>query len=134
MKKVLFLLPLAFSLHAADSAKYDEKRRLFCELTSMTPLLSDLQKGDIRDGWLRIQNDMYYSIEIGGWVMMRYGSNDGVNISNTQKSLYIKDYVGLTKFDKTTGKVTMNYSTKDMSQKLVWSCDIGKNQPNNSEM
>ncbi|WP_282175154.1 hypothetical protein [Vibrio diabolicus] len=50
MKKVLFLLPLAFSLNAADSANYDEKRRLFCELTSMTPLLSDLQKGDIRDG------------------------------------------------------------------------------------
>ncbi|MEZ8152808.1 hypothetical protein ACED23_17180 [Vibrio splendidus] len=134
MKKVLFLLPLAFSLNAADSANYDEKRRLFCELTSITPLLSDLQKGDVRDGWLRIQDDMYYSIEIGGWVMLRYGSNDGVNISNTKNSLYIKDYVGLTKFDKKTGKVTMNYSTKDMSQKLVWSCDVGKNSPSNSEM
>ncbi|MFA0114667.1 hypothetical protein AB4407_13495 [Vibrio sp. 10N.261.46.E11] len=134
MKKVLFLLPLAFSLNAADNASYDEKRRLFCELTSITPLLSDLQKGDVRDGWLRIQNDMYYSIEIGGWVMSRYSSNDGVNISNTNNSLYIKDYIGLTKFDKKTGKVTMNYSTKDMSQKLVWSCDVGKNQPNNTEM
>ncbi|MDH5931957.1 hypothetical protein [Vibrio splendidus] len=120
----------------------DQRRR--CASTSLflrlimrgfaSPLLSDLGKGDVRDGWLRIQDDMYYSIEIGGWVMLRYGSNDGVNISNTKNSLYIKDYVGLTKFDKKTGKVTMNYSTKDMSQKLVWSCDVGLNQPNNSEM
>ncbi|CAM3954172.1 hypothetical protein [Vibrio neonatus] len=130
MKKILFLLPLAFNLHASNSVNYDEKRRLFCELTSISPLLSDLRKGDIRDGWLRIQNDRFYSIEIGGWVMLRYGTNDGENISNSKRSLYIKDFSGLTKFDKATGKITMNYSSGNISQKLVWSCDIGKNQPN----
>lgn len=125
---------ISSSGNAADTVKYDEKRHLFCELTSLTPKLRDLAVGDIKDGWLRIKEDYYYSIEIGGWVISSYGSNDGTDISNNSKTLFIKDYIGLAKLNKKTGRIVMNYSTPDMSQKLRWSCNIGRNEPKNTDM
>lgn len=134
MKKLILILPLAINAYASDTVSYDTKKRLFCELTEISPKMSDFGKGDIRDGWLRIIDGAFYSIEIGGWVVSTYDDNHSSNVSDSKQSIFIKDYVGFAKLNKRTGAVKMNFSTPDMTQNFNWDCVIGPNDTNNREM
>ncbi|MDN3617014.1 hypothetical protein [Vibrio gallaecicus] len=103
-------------------------------MTSISPKMSDFGRGDIRDGWLRVKEGFFYSIEIGGWVVSTYDGNHSTNVQDLKQSIFIKDYVGFAKLNKDTGVVKMNFSTPEMNQNFKWACVIGPNDTHNREM
>jgi len=131
---VIFLLICSFNVFAGDDVRYDEKKRLLCEVASLHPKFSDFFVGDFRKGWLRIKHDEFYSIAIAGWVVSMYSDNNSDYVVNNSKSLYVRDYAGMAKLNKKSGKVSMKMELSDNSNvNIQWICNIGANQPNNRE-
>jgi len=119
----------SFSAIGADNLKYDEKKRLVCELTYLSPEFSDLFVGDMRSGWLRVKDDYYQSVEVGGWAIYDYGDRS----LNSNSTLYINDIVGsIVKVNKKTGGIKMQFKSDD-NIRMHWSCMIGRHLKNNKE-
>ena len=143
MKNTLlfFSLSIFFSgnhAFAEDTVQYNEKRKLVCTVVSQEPELSDVKVGDIKTGWLRIQNDMFYSIESAGYVFAQYAANNSATVMNSKKSLYIKDFGGDVLLNKATGRLTFQIFPNDgvnyPGSKRQLDCIIGEHLPNNIEM
>lgn len=113
-----------------DTVKYDEKRRLFCELKYQNPTASDsLSIGSIQKGWLRKIKNGYHSIEIDGWVIM---TNNSDNVMDDGNELYIEDVSGVGKLNRRTGIVKLNFKGNHngtpYNKYIKWRCKLGENQ------